>query len=304
MGPWLIFASLLNKATIGLYHDAPMGEDFGHFVHRAGVTMLGVVPTLVRSWRATACMEQCDWSKIRCFSSTGEAANAEDMFYLSALAGHKPIIEYCGGTEIGGGYLSSTVVQPNVAAAFSTAALGSRVLILDEQYRRSDEGELFLVPPAVGLSTRLLNQDHHATYYEGLPPGPAGEILRRHGDYVRRLPGDYYVAGGRVDDTMNLGGIKVSAAEIEQILNGLDEIGETAAIAVPDQRGGPEQLVVFAVPVGVLENTDELKSRMNALLKCRLNPLFRVGDVRLMERLPRTASNKVMRRQLRAGYTT
>lgn len=33
--------------------------------------------------------------------------------------------------------------------------------------------------------------------------------LRRHGDIFERLPGSYYTAKGRSDDTMNLGGIKV-----------------------------------------------------------------------------------------------
>lgn len=33
--------------------------------------------------------------------------------------------------------------------------------------------------------------------------------LRRHGDVFERLPGGYYRAHGRSDDTMNLGGIKV-----------------------------------------------------------------------------------------------
>ena len=35
-----------------------------------------------------------------------------------------------------------------------------------------------------------------------------GTVLRRHGDEVERLPGGYYIALGRCDDTMNLGGIK------------------------------------------------------------------------------------------------
>ena len=34
--------------------------------------------------------------------------------------------------------------------------------------------------------------------------------LRRHGDNFERLSGGYYTAKGRSDDTMNLGGIKVS----------------------------------------------------------------------------------------------
>ncbi len=42
-------------------------------------------------------------------------------------------------------------------------------------------------------------------------PGVSGVQgpLRRHGDEVERLPGGFFVAHGRCDDTMNLGGIKV-----------------------------------------------------------------------------------------------
>ena len=46
----------------------------------------------------------------------------------------------------------------------------------------SKSGELFLRPPSIGLSTSLLNQDHHAAYYADTPQGPRGELLRRHGD--------------------------------------------------------------------------------------------------------------------------
>ena len=56
MGPWLIFATLINRGTIGLYEDAPIGAEFGRFVQDAGVRMLGVVPTIVKTWRSTRCM--------------------------------------------------------------------------------------------------------------------------------------------------------------------------------------------------------------------------------------------------------
>ena len=32
MGPWLVFAALINKASIALYYGAPTSEDFGKFV--------------------------------------------------------------------------------------------------------------------------------------------------------------------------------------------------------------------------------------------------------------------------------
>ena len=92
MGPWLIYATLINGATMAIYGGNPATRGMGHFVETAGVTLLGVVPTLVRSWRLTHCVAACDWSRIRAFSSTGECSNAEDMLYLMSLAGWKPII--------------------------------------------------------------------------------------------------------------------------------------------------------------------------------------------------------------------
>ena len=44
--------------------------------------------------------------------------------------------------------------------------------------------------------------------FEGKTPW-GRTVLRRHGDEVKRLACGYYVAHGRSDDTMNLGGIKV-----------------------------------------------------------------------------------------------
>ena len=140
MGPWLIYGALINQAALALYDDVPTGRGFGDFVVATKVTMLGVIPAMVRAWRESASMEGLDWTGIRAFSSTGEASSAADMSYLMELAGGRPVIEYCGGTEIGGGYITGTVVQPAVAAAFSTPALGLDLYILDEGGSRPRRG--------------------------------------------------------------------------------------------------------------------------------------------------------------------
>jgi acyl-coenzyme A synthetase/AMP-(fatty) acid ligase len=63
----LIYASLINGATIALFYGAPSGRSFGEFVRDAGVTMLGVVPTLVKHWINTQCMKGLDWSSLKVF---------------------------------------------------------------------------------------------------------------------------------------------------------------------------------------------------------------------------------------------
>jgi acetyl-CoA synthetase len=301
MGPWLIYASLLNGATIGLFEGSPLGRPFGAFVRDAEVTLLGVVPSLVRAWRSSDCMAGLDWSSIRCFSSTGEASNAEDMHWLTARAGYKPVIEYCGGTEIGGGYVCGSMAQAQLPAAFSTPAMGTELLLLDDVDQPALEGEVALVAPMFGASNTLLNRDHHEVYYAGMPAGPNGEVLRRHGDQMLRTADGFYRAQGRVDDTMNLGGIKVSSAELERACNRHPKVRECAAIAVEPPGGGPSRLVLVAVLDSAITEPD-LKTELQVAIRRELNPLFKIHDVVLAQALPRTASNKVMRRVLRADY--
>ena len=97
------------------------------------------------------------------------------------------------------------------------------------------------------------------------------------------------------------------------------QVSEAAAIGVAAPGGGPERLVLFLVLReeginGCATNTACEKGgkptsrgslEENLMVECQtairnsLNPLFRVDRVVLRDSLPRTASNKVMRRLLR-----
>jgi acetyl-CoA synthetase len=300
MGPWLIYASLVNGAALALHDDAPTGADFLDFLSAAGVTVLGVVPSIVAAWRGSGADQGIDMSAVRVLSSTGEASNPDDYRWLMERFS-APVIEYCGGTEIGGGYITGTVLDPALPAEFTTPALGLDLRILDDEGKPSNNGELFIVPPSIGLSTTLLNRDHHAVYHDGLPPSDVP--LRRHGDHMERLDNGNYRALGRIDDTMNLGGIKVSSAELERVVSTVEGVAETAAIAVPPDGGGPSLLVVYAVPQpGAAPDRDRLRNEMQQVIGSLLNPLFRIHDVVVVAALPRTASQKVMRRELRDAY--
>lgn len=302
MGPWLIFAAFINQATIAIFDGAPHTREFGQFIQDANVTILGVIPSLVASWRQSQCMETVDWHAIKIFTSTAECSNPTHMRYLSALAGGKPIIEYCGGTEIGGAYLSSTVIETNYPSVFTTPTMGTDFILIDESGKPTHNGEVALIPPAIGLSTELLNADHHAVYYAGMPTPLDKKLLRRHGDQILRLTNGYYTVLGRADDTMNLGGIKVSSAEIERVLTGMDSITETAAIAIAPPDHGPSRLVIYAATTEAV-NKDSVKKIMQEKINKTLNPLFKIDDVVLVPDLPKTASNKIMRRKLRTAYS-
>ena len=102
---------------------------------------------------------------------------------------------------------------------------------------------------------------------------------------------------------MNLGGIKVGSAEIERVLKSLSQVDEAAAVAIPPEGGGPGQLIIFAC---VPEDADlgALRKEMQRVIRAKLNPLFKIHDLKRLDSLPRTASGKIMRRVLRSRYTS
>ncbi|WKN30569.1 AMP-binding protein [Porifericola rhodea] len=310
MGPWTIFAALMNKATLALFTGSAATPAFADFAEKANISILGTIPSLVKAWRKNKTMENRQLS-IRLFSSTGEPSQVEDYLYLMWLAQFKaPIIEYCGGTEIGGGYISGSVLQAASPATFTTPTLGTELLFRNEengQITHSQDGEVFIVPPAIGLSQHLLNRDHHKEYYEDTPQTADGTLLRKHGDsyqvFDQLLAGTtFYKSRGRADDSMNLGGIKISAVEIEKIVNQHPQVYESAAVAVAPKGGGPEALIIFFIPKSEVIDLPGLKTEWQALISKELNPLFRIKEIIPEQSLPRTASNKLMRRSLRKAY--
>lgn len=305
MGPWLIYASLINKATIALYRGSSVEEGFINFTKNSNVSILGLIPSLVRKWKKTGLLKTGDLKNIRLFSSTGEPSNFEDYFWLMSLTKFKtPIIEYMGGTEIGGGYLTGSVVQPASPSTFSTPALGIDFMVLNENYEKVNEGEngeVFLIPPSIGLSQELLNKDHFEVYYKDCPIDSNGNYLRRHGDKIILLKCNYYQAQGRSDDTMNVGGIKISSVEIEKVVNTHNSVNECAAISIKRGTGSVEKLIVFVVLNNEISRED-LFIDLKSMISKRLNPLFKIYDLVITENLPKTASNKIVRRKLRNLY--
>ncbi|XP_033516752.1 probable CoA ligase CCL12 isoform X3 [Nicotiana tomentosiformis] len=309
MGPILIYSCFLTGATLALYHGSPLDHGFGKFVQDAGVTILGTVPSLVKTWKSTGCIKGLDWTRIRMFASTGEASNVDDDLWLSSRVDYKPVIECCGGTELSSSYIMGNLLQPQAFGAFSSASMSTGFVILDEDGRPYPDdqacvGEVGLFPTYMGATDRLLNADHEKVYFEGMPMYKDMlyfQQLRRHGDILKRTVGGYLVVQGRADDTMNLGGIKTSSIEIERVCDRADvSVLETAAVSAAPPNGGPEQLAIFVVLTeGITVSPDTLKKRFSRAIQSNLNPLFKVSSVKIVPMFPRTASNKLLRRVLR-----
>lgn len=96
--------------------------------------------------------------------------------------------------------------------------------------------------------------------------------------------------------------MQVSSIELENAcVKHIAEVTQAAAVAVPLPGGGPDRLFLFLVLSGSAGPTEgTLLQSCQAAISRNLNPLFKVQQVVVRASLPRNASNKVMRRVLRA----
>ena len=181
-------------------------------------------------------------SAIKCFGSTGEASNPVDYLYLMMLAGYRPVIEYCGGTgdrrrlhhrHAGAARLAGHLLHPGARLAAGPARRGRPA----DRQRRGVPG-----PAHAGL---LADACSTATTTRSISPArrpaPTASCCAATAIRSSGCGGGYFRALGRVDDTMNLGGIKVSSAEIERVLDAVPGVQRTAAVAINPPGRRPQR---------------------------------------------------------------
>jgi fatty-acyl-CoA synthase len=161
-----------------------------------------------------------------------------------------------------------------------------------------DSGRVVNLDQATGELVNTAGTGQFAGYYND--PEATAERMRGgmywSGDLAYRDEAGFVYYAGRTADWLRVDGENVAAAPVERILLRHPSIGQAAVYAVPDPVSG-DQLVAALVLVGELTPV-ELEAFLDAQpdLGTKSRPRF----VRLLESLPRTATNKVLKRELRA----
>lgn len=306
MGPWAILGGLTVGATVVLYEGAPdyPGPDrLWALCERHSITHLGLSPTLVRALlpQGPSPVQQHDLSRLRVLGSTGEPWNLEPYlwFFHTVGKGRLPIINYSGGTEIGGGILGCTPWRPIKPMGFNTAIPGMRAEVLDAEGNpvRGEVGELAILAPWPGQTKGFWRapERYLETYWSRFPNAWV------HGDWALLDEDGHWFIQGRSDDTLKVAGKRVGPAEYESAAVGHPAVKEAAAIGIPHEVKG-EAVVVFVVlkpehtPSPALEQaiTEEITHALGKALKPER--LLFVAD------LPKTRNAKVMRRVIRAAF--
>ncbi|GAA0482400.1 fatty acyl-CoA synthetase [Streptomyces olivaceiscleroticus] len=118
----------------------------------------------------------------------------------------------------------------------------------------------------------------------------------RSGDLAVRDPDGYLTVVDRVKDVINSGGVLVASRQVEDVLYEHPKVAEVAVIGLPDDRW-IEVVTAVVVPKSDAGDLDE--QELIAAARTRL-PAFKTPKrVVLVPELPRNASGKILKRELR-----
>jgi len=307
MAPILIFGGLLLGATIVLYEGAPDQPDPGRLwrlVEDHGVTIFGGSPSLTRLLRphGTNHLRQRDLRSIRIIGSTGEPIDLEswDWLFREVGEGRAPIINYSGGTEVGGGILGCFPVFAQRPCAFARPFPGMDADVFDSDGRpiRGRMGELVVKSPWPGQARTFWGD--HERYVDTYWSRWSGVWV--HGDAAMIDAIDDWYIVGRSDDTFNVAGHRVGPAELEAIILNHEGIKDAVVVGLEDLSKGHVPAAFVVSDIGAARDPDSLLRTINKRIVSQLGPTLRLASVWIVPDLPRTRNGKISRTAVRDAF--
>ncbi|MGW0824163.1 long-chain-fatty-acid--CoA ligase [Streptomyces sp. NPDC002845] len=221
-----------------------------------------------------------------------DAAAFEERFGVRLVEGY--------GSSEGGAAIQRTPGTP--AGAIGRAMRGDDLAVVDAQTRAecpparfAEDGRLLNGDEAIG---ELVNRGPNP--FEGYWRNPEADAARRRdgwywtGDLFYRDADGFLYFAGRTDDRLRVDSENLAAAVIENILARYDGADAVAVYAVPDPVAGDQ---VMATIAGTAFDPHRFAEFLHAQpdLGTKMAPRF----VRVVERMPVTATNKIHRVRLR-----
>jgi acyl-coenzyme A synthetase/AMP-(fatty) acid ligase len=282
IAPWL-------SGAAALLHDARFDpQERLELIEREQVHVLCMAPTEYRVIAKRADLRPL--GALRAIVAAGEALNPE------VLRAWKDAT----GLEIRDGYGQTETGQLTGAPHDERARPGSMGQALPGVELSVREGELVLHPASV------------PTFFLGY----LGEDVRREADGIwhvrdRRTAGPWrtgdrvYEADGwlyfegRSDDVIVSAGYRIGPFEVESALVAHPAVAEAAAVAAPDEERGAVVRAVVVLRDSTLARTPELVRELQEHVKRETAPYKYPRIIDFAEELPKTASGKVKRAELR-----
>ena len=202
------------------------------------------------------------------------------------------LVEYFGMTEGGGTCILVAHQFPDKLHTVGRPAEGHDIRILDDAGRELGPGE---VGEIVGRSPFSMMTGYHRRPADSAAAewhDATGERFIRTGDLGRFDTDGFLTIVGRKKDVIISGGFNIYPVDLEAV-------AEAAVVGVPSVRWGETPVAFVVLAPGHGADGETLRAFANA----RLGSTQRIAEVAIVPALPRSPIGKVLKRELRDGYT-
>jgi fatty-acyl-CoA synthase len=261
-------------------------------IEQYGVTMLSGVPTTYQLMADHPDWQRTDLSSLQKLTCGGSAVptrilNAYEARGLSFSQGY-------GMTETSPG---ATSLAPTMTRS-KQGSVGLAHFFTDVRVTGEDGAPL---PPGEVGEIEITGPNVFAGYH-GLAEATAAAFTPdgwyRSGDLGYFDADGYLYISDRVKDMIISGGENIYPAEVENLLADLDGVTGVAVIGVPDERWGEVPWAIVTVTPGAIVDTESVR----AFLDDRLARYKLPKRVIVVDEMPRTASGKIRKEELRARF--
>ncbi|MFG2794502.1 (2,3-dihydroxybenzoyl)adenylate synthase [Streptomyces sp. NPDC048419] len=286
-----IFGTLLVGGRVVMIRS-PRPEIAFEAMACEGVTHTAAVPAVVGRWLETYDPARWDLSALHVLQVGGSRLSANHARRAESTFG-------CAVQQVYGmseGMLNSTRLNDPEDVVLETQGRpvdsAQQMKIVDSAGRDlpfGSTGELLVRGPGV-FSGYYRAPDHNSEAF-------TSDGWFRTGDLVRMHPSGNLVVEGRVKDLINRGGEKISAEELEDLLNEMPEIRRVAVVAAPHSSLGEQVCTCIVLRAGCVVTLQEIRLFLSGLGVAQYKLPSRLE---ILDDLPQTSIGKINKAALRS----
>lgn len=300
-----VYGPMLNRATVVLFEGVPTfptPSRYWEVIEKYKVNIFYTAPTVIRSLESFGVkyVRRFRLASLRLLGSVGEPLNSEAWQWYYRYVGKKKcrIVDTWWQTETGGIMISP---QSNVASDPGSVGLPlpgvvtALLSVSGKEIRTAEDfGLLCIKKPWPGMAVGILHDTKR--FYRTYFSAHKGYYLT--GDVARRDNKGQYHIFGRSDDVINVSGHRLGSAEIESAINTHPDAVESSVVARSHPITGTE---VYAFVILQHKRLDEqqLKKELREVVRKVIGPIAVLGEIQVVNNLPKTRSGKIVRRILR-----
>ena len=303
---YVLYGPLANGATTVMYEGVPThptASRYWEMIDRYKVNTLYTAPTILRTLvgHGNDHLRQSSRDSLRLLGTVGEPIDPDtwNWYFFEVGKEECPIVDTWWQTETGGIMISQLPQEITKQCGVNAKpTFGIVPGLVDDQGNLTEEtsGNLVIKEPWPGQMLTIYNDKKRfeETYFTDVEKGGfyyPGDRAVYNGQSTIRIT-------GRSDDTLNVSGHLLCAAEIEAALIQHEAVAEAAVVGYPHPVKG-QGIYAYVSMIQGFEPDEILIQELLDLVKKEISGIAKPDIIHWTPELPKTRSGKIMRRILR-----